>query len=130
MVHLTAENSEEIQINFDFVGRVLPKICWGISHTNLPVGIEYEIMEHKICDYHCIAAMCEDGNSGWKRGMMDSTRYDQKQAASSYHVSSTVCLQKGSFQQFFLAKPFILLLISLTTTGTSTVFSHIHKQLP
>jgi len=73
MVHLTAENSHEIEISFDFVGRVLPKICWGLSHTNLSFGIEYVIMEHKICDYQCIAAMCVDRNSGWKRGMMDRT---------------------------------------------------------
>lgn len=113
MVNLTAENSDEIEINFDFFRRVLPKICWGLSHTNLLVGIEYEIMEHKICDYHCIAAMCEDKNSGWKRGTMGSTRYDHKEAASSYHVSSSVCLHQRKLSTiFFPTKPFILLLIS------------------
>jgi hypothetical protein len=50
MVHLTAGNSDEIEINFDFVGKVLPKVCWGLSHTNLSVAIKYEIMGHKICN--------------------------------------------------------------------------------
>ena len=136
-VHLTAENTDEIEINFDFVGSGLSKIFLGLSHTHthththLSVAIEYEIPEHKICDCHCIAAMCEDWNSGLKRSMMNDTRYGHKQPAFSYQVSSCVCHQQTKLLAiFFLTKSFRLLLKSLITTSTSTAFSHIHKQLP
>ena len=33
-VHLTAENTDEIEINFDFVGSGLSKIFLGLSHTH------------------------------------------------------------------------------------------------
>jgi hypothetical protein len=55
----------------------------------------------KNCGYHCIAAMCENSNSGWKRGMMDSTKYDHRQAASGYHVSSRVCRQQTKLPAIF-----------------------------
>jgi len=48
--------------------------------------------------------MCEDTNSGWKRGTMESTRYDHKEAASSYHVSSSVCLQQRKLSTIFFDK--------------------------
>jgi len=86
-------------------------------------------MERKIYGYHRIAAMCEDRDTGWKRGMMDNTRYGYKQAAPNYHISSSVCLQQRKLPTFFLTKILILLLIPLITTGTSTVFSHIHKKI-
>jgi hypothetical protein len=39
-------------------------------------------------------------------------------------------VSKRSFQQFFLTDSFRLLLRSLITTGTSNVFSYIHKYCP
>jgi hypothetical protein len=67
---------------------------WGLLYTNLPFGIESEIPEHKVCDYRCIAAMCDDSNRGLKLRMMGSTRHDHRQAASGYHVSSSSCRQQ------------------------------------